>query len=162
MSDKLKALRGRRRVTTPVGARSRTHQSFKDECDVNNIMARYAKTGVLDHVRRSAPVYGDFVEVADYHTALNVMIEAQDMFDALPAKVRRRFNNDPAELMEFVHDPENSDEAHKLGLLKPDFKPPVAADVAPESPEPVVPAKPAPAAPAAAQAPSGAPDQSST
>ena len=43
------------------------------------------------------------------------------MFEALPAELRREFNNDPAQFIEYVNDPENIDSlAEKLpALAKP-------------------------------------------
>ena len=38
------------RVTQPVGGPSRTKQAFKEECDVNNILRKYEKTGLITHV----------------------------------------------------------------------------------------------------------------
>lgn len=44
---------------------TRTQQQFKDECDINEIMRRFGKTGqVPSNVR--APMYGDFTEVGDF------------------------------------------------------------------------------------------------
>ena len=36
-----------------------TKQSFKDECDINKIMAKFQKTGALNHYAKHAPQYGD-------------------------------------------------------------------------------------------------------
>lgn len=46
-----------RTVLDPV---SKTHQSFRDACDVNNIVARYERTGELPPARHN-PTYGDVV-----------------------------------------------------------------------------------------------------
>lgn len=94
-------------------------QEFKDECDINHIIARYVKDGVIDHVNRVEAVYGDFTSVGDYHGDLNRLIEAQEAFDGLPAQIRKRFANDPAELLSFLMDENNRTEAEKLGLVKP-------------------------------------------
>ena len=61
---------------------------------------------------------GDFSGIGDYHTALNRVIAAQDEFEALPAQIRARFNNDPAELIEFLEDDKNRPEAETLGLVE--------------------------------------------
>lgn len=117
---------------------SMAKQAFADECDINLIMARYEKTGVIDHVNRRAPVFDDFTDVVDYQTALNVVSEAEGMFADLSARVRARFDNDPAKLLEFVQDPANVEEARSLGLLKPVEELPVAP------PPPPVPEPPSP------------------
>lgn len=98
---------------------SLTKQSFKDECDINYIVAKFAKTGVLDHEALVKPKFGDFLGVTDYQTALNQVIEAEEAFDALPAKVRSRFKNQPVEFLEFCSDEKNYDEMVELGLIEP-------------------------------------------
>lgn len=109
----------RRRVFTPVGESNATDQSFKDECDINFIMKKYQKTGLLDHVNQYQGHYGDFSEAPDYHTALNKMNEAQEMFLTVPSSIREIFNNDPGEFLEFVLDSDNEQEMRELGLLPP-------------------------------------------
>lgn len=94
-------------------------QQFKDECDVNVIIDRYTKTGVVPEelVNASAGVYGDFSGVGDYMDMQNRLIAARESFDLLPSKVRSRFNDDPAELIAFVSDGNNYEEAVKLGIV---------------------------------------------
>ena len=61
---------------------SRTKQSFKDECDINNILSKYQKTGIVNHINQSEGQYGDFTSEQDYQKALNTVIQAQDMFSS--------------------------------------------------------------------------------
>ncbi|AXH73123.1 MAG: internal scaffolding protein [Microviridae sp.] len=97
-------------------SKSRTHQSFKDECDINIIVNNLDAQGFLDASRGKMPQYFDGTLVPDYHTALNQVIYAQSLFDDLPAPVRERFKNDPGAFIQFFNDPANQDEAIKLGL----------------------------------------------
>lgn len=98
---------------------SMTHQSMKDETDMNRIMEKWAKTGVLEHRNTYEGQYGDFMNAPeDYHSAMNAVIEAQDMFSELPANVRKRFANDPGLFLDFVSDPKNRDEMKELGLVE--------------------------------------------
>lgn len=92
-------------------------QHFKDECDVNTILRNYETTGLLTHVANGTPSYGDFSSVLEFQQAQNILIEAQDAFEALPASLRKRFDNDPAVMLEFIENPDNREEAEKLGLL---------------------------------------------
>lgn len=92
-------------------------QSFKDEVDVNNIIDKYMRTGVLPETRDIVGQYLDLINIPDYQSALNTVIQAEEMFDSLPAQVRDRFRNNPQELLDFVADDKNYDEAIKLGLL---------------------------------------------
>lgn len=95
----------------------RTKQAFKAECDINNIMSRFAKTGVLDFTNRRQAQYGD-VTGLDYQRAMDIVVEAKAMFAELPSSVRSRFHNEPAEFLEFVQDPANGEEMVKMGLAK--------------------------------------------
>lgn len=99
-----------------------TKQSFKDECDVNNILAKYQKTGLLTHYSNANPRFGDFSSVPDYRSSLDLVRKAQEYFMELPAALRGRFKNDPAVLLEFVADSRNKQEAIELGLIADDSK----------------------------------------
>lgn len=94
----------------------KAQQQYKEECDINTIVRRFGLTGQLPENLRM-PLTGDFVDVPDFQTALNLVISAQDEFMKVPADVRARFNNDPGELMAFLEDDKNRDEAIKLGLV---------------------------------------------
>jgi phage internal scaffolding protein len=96
---------------------SLAQQHFKDECDINNILRQFNVTGMLPASTLS-PRYGDFTGIGDYHTALNRVMAVQDEFEALPAQIRARFDNDPAQLIEFLENSENRSEAEKLGLIE--------------------------------------------
>lgn len=98
---------------------SLTKQSHKAECDINTILKKYEKTGVITHVNNQAPKYGNFENTEDYQTSINSVMEAQANFDGLPSKIRARFGNDPAQLIEFINDDKNQEEARTLGLLTP-------------------------------------------
>lgn len=106
----------RQRPGTENHEEDMTQQSDMAECDINVIMSKYGGTGqlpqVLDH-----PQYGDFTEVGDFRTMVETVRAAEEAFAGLPAKVRNRFHNDPEEMMEFLGDPDNRDEAVKLGLV---------------------------------------------
>ncbi|WNK12843.1 MAG: internal scaffolding protein [Microvirus sp.] len=96
----------------------RTKQSFTAECDINNIMARYQKTGILDFVNQHEPQYGDVTGI-DFQTAMEIMTQGQTMFNDLPSELRSHFNNDPAEFLEFSSNPSNKLEMARMGLLNP-------------------------------------------
>jgi len=91
-------------------------QNFKDECDINYIVRQFGLTGELPG-KPLSPQYGDFTGVLDYHSAVNAVLAAQDSFMELPAQMRSRFNNDPAELIDFLDNEGNREEAIKLGLV---------------------------------------------
>jgi len=107
---------------------SLAQQHFKDECDINNILRQFNITGILPD-QAISPRYGDFTGISDYHTALNQVIAAEDEFMSLPAPLRARFENDPAQLIEFLDNPENKDEAIKLGLVNESVELPQVVEV---------------------------------
>lgn len=147
--------KGRERIRVSFsckGSKIRTKQSFREECDINHIMARWIRTGVLDHLAANPPIFGNFDHGMDYQSACNQVIEADRAFDALPSSIRDRFHNDPAELIDFMDDPDNHAESQELGLRrKPtDPAPPPTADPGPRAQPPVPDTRenlPAPASP---------------
>lgn len=98
---------------------TRTQQSFRDECDINRIMAKHRKTGELTHLAQRDPQYGDFSAGLDYQEASNRVLAAQADFDSLSANIRQRMQNSPQVLLDFMADPNNLEEARELGLLNP-------------------------------------------
>lgn len=50
-------------------------------------------------------------------------MEAENSFNMLPSEIRNRFQNDPGQLIGYLSDEKNNEEAYKLGLkIRP--KPP--------------------------------------
>lgn len=99
-------------------------QHLAEDTDINNIMRRYQKTGELRHVTGMAAEYGDFSNVPDYKTAMENIMAADELFMELPARLRDRFGNDPAQFIQFATDPSNQDELRKMGLAPEAPKPP--------------------------------------
>jgi phage internal scaffolding protein len=97
---------------------SLTQQQFADEADINTIVNRFLKTGVLP-TPNTFPQYVDFEGVFDYQSAMNLVRAADESFLRMDAKVRARFNNSPQEFLEFFANPENVQEAIRLGLAIP-------------------------------------------
>ena len=127
----------RPRVNT--GRDTPVKQSFKDETDVNRIIAKYQQTGAVSHANRFAPRYGE-ADSQDFHKAMTLVVETQQAFDALPSALRRRFSNDPAEWVDWL---ENADEAdlREAGLIEgvvsePETIPTGIIVQEPETPEP--------------------------
>lgn len=97
---------------------SLTQQHFKDDVDINVLLERFKVTGQLPQ-GVVLPSYGDFSAVVDFRSAQEALRRAKDSFMSLPASLRERFRNDPQELLEFVSDEKNRDEAVRLGLVPP-------------------------------------------
>jgi len=108
---------------------SLTQQQFKEESDINTIVDRFMKTGHLPEPA-SMPQYVDYEGVFDFQSAMNVVRQADENFMRMDAKVRARFHNSPQEFLEFFANPDNADEAVRLGLAVPQAKEsPPAVDV---------------------------------
>lgn len=96
---------------------SLAQQHFKDECDINTIIANFQQTGVMPSGKRE-PLFGDFSGVPqDFMSAQNLFDEAQERFYSLSSDIRKRFNNNPAELLHFMSNPANADVAFDMGLI---------------------------------------------
>ena len=120
--------------------RSLTQQAFVKDCDINGIMARYEKTGLLNHVAKYQGHYGDFSGPTDYHTAMNMVIAAREMFETLPSGLRKQFANDAGAFLQWANDPENEAAMREMGLLPqsplPSAEPPQKALKAPKGEAP--------------------------
>lgn len=110
---------GRVSVKTINTGSSMAQQQYKDECDINNIMNKYNTTGQFTHLTSKTGHFADFTQITDYREMLETVQYANDAFASLPADVRARFGNDPAQLLNFVQDEKNYDEGVKLGLVQP-------------------------------------------
>lgn len=96
---------------------SRTKQSELADSDINNIMARYATTGQITYLQAGQPLYGDFSEVEDYQTSLNKVMSAEDKFNSLPSDIRKKFDYNPQNMIDFILNPDNREECVKLGFI---------------------------------------------
>lgn len=127
MSFNFQGPKVRGRLRTPVGVGSLTKQSFKDECDINVLMKRYEKSGLMNHVLRYEGRYEDLPDQMDYQEALRIADAGREAFESLTGAIRARFNNDPAAFLAFVDDPRNVDEMRQMGLLDVEAAKAVAA-----------------------------------
>ena len=123
---------------------SMTKQSFKEECDINNIMARYQQSGVVDHFNRHQANYRDTTG-PDFTESMTIVANAKSMFEELPSKARKHFHNDPREFLDYVNSDEMTPESlTALGLADATLEAPLP--VAPVDPETPPAASPEPAA----------------
>ena len=98
---------------------SLTVQAAGVEADINNIMAKYMKTGVIspDVISRRQAVFTDIGKFGDYGTLLDAVCAVQEEFDSLKPEIRERFGNSPEELINWLQDSANYDEAVRYGLM---------------------------------------------
>lgn len=110
-----KNARGGIRFTEP----SRTRQSEREDCDINAVMARYERTGIITHTKQIQGQYGDFSNIPSYQEAMNQIMLAQNQFNSLPSDLRKQFENDPVQFVHFMDNPDNEEKARSMGLLNP-------------------------------------------
>lgn len=108
----------RKRVLTINEEPTKTQQQYKEQVDVNNIMKKYKKTGSITHLRNAANgVYMDLTQIPSYEEALMQIEKAQRAFEEIPSHIRLKFNNDPSQLISYLKDPSNLQEAITYGLV---------------------------------------------
>lgn len=99
--------------------KGRTQQHFEEESNINTIIARVFKTGEFP-AGMPMIMQGDFTDANDFQSSMDLIVKARESFDAMPAKVRTRFDNDPGKFIAFVSDDANFDEAVSFGLVRPE------------------------------------------
>ena len=99
-----------------------TEQSHDRETDVNEIIKKHDKMGIITHVTRFEAKFGDMTGL-DFKEAADLVANAKSQFELLPSDVRKRFENDPGQLLKFMEDPKNRDEAIELGLISAETSP---------------------------------------
>lgn len=117
------------RVYHPHSDQILTEQSHKNEVNVNTIMRKAIRSGLLPQ-RGNPGFYGDFSNVSDYFDAVNRVKEAENNFMTLPANIRKRFDNEPGKLLSFLEDASNKEEAIQLGILPAPAPEPVQEPIA--------------------------------
>ena len=95
---------------------TKVQQGKHEETKLSNIVNRYAN-GVMPANAGSQPMYIDMYNMPAYHEAQNIVADVSQKFAALPSKIRARFNNKPENMIKFVDDDKNLDEAVKMGLV---------------------------------------------
>lgn len=106
----------------PTGA-SLTLQSEAKEADINNKVARHMAgpgkfgMGIGNPAATRQLTFGD-VPSESYHEMLNKVTDVQNMFRSLPSRLRGRFNNNPYQLIRWIEDPKNEEQAVRMGLIE--------------------------------------------
>lgn len=99
---------------------SKTSQSAKDDVDINKIMKKAKKNGLIidpNNLNLRKPLYGDY-SAFSFHEAQMKIAALNSEFDKLNPSTKRLFHHDPIELVEFLADPKNEEKAVELGLMK--------------------------------------------
>lgn len=109
---------GTKRVYYTESMKTRTQQQFKNDCDVNQIVAKFRSTGTISHLRNSQNgVYVDLTTMpVDLMAARQIVLTAEAAFNEIPAQHRQFFGHDPVNMINFLSDPANDEQAIKMGL----------------------------------------------
>lgn len=132
-------IRIRNRVTVDCsGDKILVEQSHKDEVDINTIVKRHGMDLIAKTALLQQPQW-DEVPGNDFQESMQIITKAQRTFDQLPSVIRKKFNNNPGEFLDYVQNPDNQDGLVDLGLAtrKPEITP-IEVRVIPE-PEPETP-----------------------
>ena len=107
-------------------APSCTLQEFKDEADINNLVARYKQTGAFYDALAArnqgalprVPLFEDVSEIPDFAAAQEIINQGKDAFAALPPSIKSAFSNSPDLFLAFMTENAKNPEAlRKVGLL---------------------------------------------
>ena len=80
--------------------------SFRDSCDINNIVARF-NAGDSSALSRSQGAFFDATQLPHtYAEMLNTVINAEQTFNQLPLEVRERFENNYVKWISMMDDAE--------------------------------------------------------
>lgn len=103
---------------------SKTDESYYSDVNIHSIRMRGMNCLPKNSTK---PIYGvNLCEVGGLQESFNVQSSLKNSFNEFPESIRKRFNNNPEELLSFVSNREaNYEEGLKLGLFSPDKKPTV-------------------------------------
>lgn len=135
-------------------------QSHKAEVDINNIVKRHGMDLIQKTALLQSKLYQfDDVTGNDFQEAMFKVAKAKESFLRMPSEIRKRFDNDAAKFLDFVQNPDNSEQLVEMGLaLPPVPDDPVSVRVIQDQPTPGAhpSAEPQGSAPDQAQATEGA------
>lgn len=93
-------------------------ESHARDLDINLIVKRFTPAELQAAAARVDALYGDFATFEGLQEAAIRVQKAQEEFNALPAEVRREFDNDPGLLVRAIDDLERGDKAVEEKLVK--------------------------------------------
>ncbi len=95
---------------------SMTQQSDQKQSDIHYIMKKFERTGVLEHNKQYEGTYADFASMPDFTKAHQMIADAKTMFETIPAKIREKHNNDPAQFLDWINNEKNREEILEAGF----------------------------------------------
>jgi len=112
----------------------RTKEADRQSTDIRTAVERDQVKLDLPAITGEVMMYGDFSDVPDMQTSMNMVIAAEDEFMRIPPGIRIKFDNNVATFVDAVTDPTREQEMIDLGLLPPTGEKPVEAPPAPVPP----------------------------
>lgn len=107
----------RNRVTLDTsGDEIRVEQSHKDDVNINNIVKKHG-IELIGKIAALQQFQYDDVTGNDFQESMNAILKAKETFQNVPSDIRKKFDNDPAKFMDFVHNNDNHDELVSMGLM---------------------------------------------
>lgn len=117
-------------------------QSHREAVDINNIIKKHA--GNLELIAKNAELIEfnmDDIPTNDFMEMQNIMIKAKQAFESVPSDIRKQFDHNPAQYMDFIRNPENKEKLIEMGLANaPEVvdNSPIEVVIAQTTPEPPV------------------------
>lgn len=96
--------------------KSMTQQSYKHQASIQNIVNKYLKTGLVTG-HQTPPLPEEFVNITDFHTAMNMVKRGEESFNSLPAHLRSEYGNDVGRFMAALSDPTQKQKLTDLGVF---------------------------------------------
>lgn len=124
--------RGRPRVQTVNDGPEVTVQSDTHLVDLNRIMEKYRRTGLVEALDETEAKFMDCTAFQDYADVMRTAKEAEMEFMKLPSKVREIFHHDVAEWLDTAHDEKKREALVAAGAIKRDPEIDTPGDGAPE------------------------------
>lgn len=118
LKPKFRTAYGERIVTAVVSFKNDEGKTIQEQAaatDINYILERYNRTGLISHVNKHEAQYGEFKEF-DFQRNQNMIAQLTQTFEELPANVRRDFDDKVENFAEYIASQENIEDM-KDGII---------------------------------------------
>lgn len=107
-------------IDVVCGDESKVQTHFQAMCDINNIAKSIDATGSSEMVKTAMAKYGDFSDILDVAQNLGKAAAATQLFEQLPAEVRKKAGHSVQGFFDFIQEPDNKAYCQKWGIFEPD------------------------------------------
>jgi len=114
-NSKAEIIRNRQQFKTPDDEIVRVEQSHKDEVNINNIVKRHGMDLIAKTAQLQQFTYDDNPN-NDFQETMNAILQAEKSFSSIPSDIRKKFDNDPAQFLDFIHNNDNQQQLVDWGL----------------------------------------------